>query len=277
MTSRNIIFMVLACLVLTSASAQEKYTLVYKYEKGKSYRYEQTNNTSFIQEIMGQENKGSTSIRQRGTLTIDEVLPDGIMQGTFTWEDFNARTKVMQTDTVINLDSYKSKQANISLSSNGKMTITRADSVAAMPGMATAPVNTMLEFIVLPEKGYAVGDTFSIKTTDTTYDAKNNETIIEVVRKYTYERRTVMSKDILCYSFSYEGTISSSGKMETMGMEMYQETEGTEKGNFLITEGGILYALQSTTQKDMTLVLTGETAMTIPMTLNESKNYKLIE
>lgn len=262
-------------IIAGTALGQESLNPEFRYEKGKSYRYSLTNNSSFIQEMMGQENKGNTMLTQQGTLNINDVDEKGVMTGTFTWEDFSTRTKVMQTDTVLSFDSYKGKTCDISLTGKGKMRITRSDSTVIIQGAPVTPVNTMLQFMSLPEHPVAKGDTFLVKTIDTAYDANNNPTITEISRKYVYERRMMAPKDILCYVFGFEGTVASSGNIETMGVKMYQETEGTEKGELLLSENGILVAVHSSNEKEMTMAVSGQMGMTMSMTLHETADYRL--
>ena len=121
----------------------------------------------------------------------------------------------------------------------------------------------------------AAGDTFSVRTIDTTYDQNNNQTITERLIKSKFESIEKTAEGALIYNFSYEEFSSSSGTVETMGMELYQETEGTEKGTVRISGSGILLSQQSVSDKDMSLVLTGQMGMTIPMTIHEVKEYKL--
>jgi hypothetical protein len=268
---------ILLCLFAGMANAQDKVNLEYRFENGKSYRYEMVSSNSFIQEMMGQENKGTAGIRQAGVFSIDATEPDGLMHGTFTWESFSTSTKMMQIDTTIEMKDYPGKKSSFLLSPKGELIITESDSADVMTGMPRSPVNTMLSFYKLPERLVSVGDTFSVHSTDTTYDQKNNQTITERNRKAKLESVEKSAGGTFVYIISYEEQVSSSGNVETMGMEMYQETEGTEKGTVRISGNGILISQQSVSDKDMTMLLTGQMGMTIPMTIHEEKEYRLID
>ena len=181
----------------------------------------------------------------------------------------------MQTDTTMSFDGYKGKTCDITLTGKGRMRVIRSDSAVLIQGVPATPVNTMLQFMNLPENAVEKGDTFTVKTIDTTYDTNNNATISEISRRCIYERRMMVQDDLLCYVFSFEGTLSSTGNVEAMGMKMYQETDGTEKGEFLLSEKGILVALHSANEKEMTMVLSGQSGATISMTLSENIDYRL--
>lgn len=199
------------------------------------------------------------------------------MLGSFEWQNFTTSTKMMQIDTTIAMKDYIGKKSNLTITPKGKITIISSDSANVAMGMPGSTVGTMLFFLKLPEEMMAIGDTFSVHTTDTTYDQKNNQTITERTRKSKFENMEKTSEGGLIYVFTYEEMTSSSGTVETMGMEMYQETEGTEKGTVRISAKGILLSQQAVSDKDMSLVLTGQMGMTIPMTIHEEREYKLVE
>jgi len=271
-------FSVIILFLLTGVvHAQEKVKMDYRYEPGKTYHYRMESSNSFIQELMGQENKGTTGISQEGIFSVESVDDDGAMNGIFTWQNFSTSTKMMQIDTTIAMKDYIGKKSNLSLTPKGNITVISSDSANVITGIAGSTVGTMLFFLKLPGDMVAVGDTFSVRTTDTTYDQKNNQTITERTRKSKFESIEKTSEGSLIYIFSYEELTSSAGTVETMGMEMYQETEGTEKGTVRISGNGILLSQQAVSDKDMSLVLTGQMGMTIPMTIHEEREYKLVE
>lgn len=257
--------------------AQDKVKIDYRYEPGKTYHYRMESSNSFIQELMGQENKGTTGIIQEGIFSVETVDNDGLMRGSFTWQNFTTTTKMMQIDTTVAIKDYVGKKSNLTVTPKGTITVLSSDSANVVNGMQGLSVGSMLFFLILPEKMVAIGDTFSVRTTDTTYDQKNNQTITERTRKSKFESIEKSSEGALIYVFSYEELTSSAGTVETMGMEMYQESEGTEKGTVKISDKGILLSQQAVSDKDMSLVLTGQMGMTIPMTIHEERDYKLVE
>jgi len=267
--------LLILCLIAGIVNAQDKINLVYSYEPGKTYHYTMESSNSFIQELMGQENKGTTGISQKGAFSVESVDTDGLIRGSFAWENFTTTTKMMQIDTTIIFKDYVGKKSNLSITPKGKISVISSDSVKAMPGMPGSTVGSMMLFLKLPEAMVAAGDTFSVRTIDTTYDQNNNQTITERLIKSKFESIEKTAEGALIYNFSYEEFSSSSGTVETMGMELYQETEGTEKGTVRISGSGILLSQQSVSDKDMSLVLTGQMGMTIPMTIHEVKEYKL--
>ena len=277
MTSIKKFSAIILILLAGVVQAQDKAKVEYRYEPGKTYHYRMESSNSFIQELMGQENKGTTGISQEGIFSVEAVGNDGLMHGTFEWQNFTTTTKMMQIDTTIAMKDYIGKKSNLTLTPKGNITVISSDSANVITGIAGSTVGTMLFFLKLPEEMVAVGDTFSIHTTDTTYDQKNNQTITERTRKSKFESIEKSSAGVLIYVLSYEELTSSAGTVETMGMEMYQETEGTEKGTVRISAKGILLSQQAVSDKDMSLVLTGQMGMTIPMTIHEEREYKLVE
>jgi hypothetical protein len=277
MTSIKKFSVIILILLASVALAQDKVKIDYKYEPGKTYHYRMQSSNSFIQELMGQENKGTTGISQEGIFSVESVDNEGLMHGSFEWQNFTTATKMMQIDTTIAMKDYIGKKSNLTITPNGNIAVLSSDSANVAIGMPGSTVGAMLFFLKLPEERVAVGDTFSICTTDTTYDQKNNQTITERTRKSKFESIEKTSEGSLIYIFCYEELTSSAGTVETMGMEMYQETEGTEKGTVRISGNGILLSQQAVSDKDMSLVLTGQMGMTIPMTIHEEREYKLVE
>jgi len=277
MTSMKKFSVIILILIAGVVKAQDKVKVDYRYEPGKTYHYRMESSNSFIQELMGQENKGTTGINQDGVFSVESVDNDGLISGSFTWQNFTTTTKMMQIDTTIAMNDYIGKKSNISITPKGKILVISSDSANVLTGIPGSSVGTMLFFLKLPEEMLAVGDTFSSRSIDTTYDQKNNQTITEKIRKSKFENIEKASQGELIYIFKYEEQTSSSGTIETMGMEMYQETEGTEKGTVRISGNGILLSQQAVSDKDMSLVLTGQMGMTIPMTIHEEREYKLID
>ena len=277
MTSVKKFSVIILILLAGSVQAQDKVKVDYRYEPGKTYHYRMESSNSFIQELMGQENKGTTGIIQEGVFSVKSVDNEGLMHGSFTWQNFTTSTKMMQIDTTIAIKDYIGKKSNLTITSKGNITVLSSDSATVAMGMPGSTVGNMLFFLKLPEKMVAIGDTFSVHTTDTTFDQNNNKTVTERTRKSKFENIEKSSEGVLIYVFNYEEQTSSSGTVETMGMEMYQETEGTEKGTVRISAKGILLNQQAVSDKDMSLVLTGQMGMTIPMTIHEEKEYKLVE
>jgi hypothetical protein len=277
MTSIKKFLAIILILLAGVVHAQDKVKVDYRYEPGKTYHYRMESSNSFIQELMGQENKGTTGISQEGIFSVESADNDGSMRGNFTWQNFTTSTKMMQIDTTIAMKDYIGKKSILTITPKGAITVLSSDSANVAMGMPGSTVGTMLFFLKLPEEMVAIGDTFSVRTTDTTYDQKNNQTITERTRKSKFESIEKTSEGALIYVFSYSELTSSAGTVETMGMEMYQETEGTENGSVRISAKGVLLSQQAVSDKDMSLVLTGQMGMTIPMTIHEEREYKLVE
>ena len=81
-----------------------------------------------------------------------------------------------------------------------------------------------------------------------------------------------------CLKIDFKGTMEITGKMKQMGMDMVLEGSGEVSGTvWFDPAAGLLIEDQNINIIEMTMALTGQAQMTIPMTQKVNSTQKLIE
>ena len=110
------------------ARAQEKFSLSYKMEKGKTYRFKQDNKIETTQEMGGQEMKMSADENSTIIYDILDVSPDGLMSIIYKYENSKLKMKGMGRDTTMDMKSMQGKKIRAEMAKTGRVTKeTRAD------------------------------------------------------------------------------------------------------------------------------------------------------
>ena len=101
--------------------------------------------------------------------------------------------------------------------------------------------------------------------------------VTKTTRKYTLAGEEEKNGH-KCRKISFSGTIEIGGKMTQMGMEFFMEGSGETTGFIWIDkESCIMIAKESSTDQDMTMALTGQMQMTIPITTTTNSKFTLVE
>jgi len=259
------------------AKAQEKFSLSYKMEKGKTYRFKQDNKIETTQEMGGQEMKMNADENSTIIYDILDVNPDGSMSLIYKYDDAKLKMKGMGRDTTMDMKNMQGKKIRAEMSKTGRVTKeTRADTAKNAKASPSLNMFANTSFPRLPEQPVGIGEKWSGITSDTTHSdeglvvyKKNIEYILSgKEKKGTHD----------CMKINFKGTFEVNGTMKQMGMDIAMEGTGETSGSFWFdAASGLLIEDGTITAIEMTLALTGQQQMTIPMSQRVTSSKILSE
>jgi hypothetical protein len=270
------IFLSLAT-ILMNAKAQDKYSLTYKFQPGKSYTYKSDMNMESVQEMMGNEMKINFDGYFTGVYNVQSVSPEGEITCLYTLTDSKIHTTGMGSDTTITMPKDALDTSILVFSAHGK-TLHKEASDTAVPKKKKGIFSNLenAKLFELPKNSVAIGETWTVNSTDTT-EVGNGQMITTTKTDYTL----IGKEEVLghsCLRFDYKGTSETTGKMNQMGMDMFIEGTGEPSGTaWFDPEMGMVIKSESVMANEMTMAMTGQNQMTIPMTQKITTIQTLVE
>jgi hypothetical protein len=261
-----------------NASAQEKFLLEYKYIKGKTYRYQEDSKYQSVQEISGQEIKATGSTFSLMKMIVQDVSDSGDLTIISSLQDYWVTSKSPYMDTTMVMKDLLNRDIQMVISKKGKMMGNKLlDTVKTgkdFIGKGDALFNVYKEIVRFPDKVLKMGDTWQDERTDTT---KGTQMVTRTEMVYTLlgiEEKNGHT----CLKTVFKGKTEIGGKMNQMGMEFFMEGSGETIGTLWFDkETSIIISKESTNDQDMTMALTGQMQMTIPITSTTTSKFTLIE
>jgi len=256
--------------------ADDPYTLRMGLEQGKSYLYTDHVTASIVQEMGGQEMKSLSTSSIVSRISVDAVLPDGSFSLITQLDSMTASTKSPRMDTTRVMTDIMGKRSRVVLSPLGKV-IQRAiiDSIkAAGPMMRGAAAREVIRFQTLPEQAVVVGAQWTVTSVDTN-EMMGGKMVTGSTITYTLNGKEEKGGRT-CVKIGYTGTMTIEGKGSMMGMELFSEGKGTLSGTWHFDPAaGITVADESQMDTDVTMAMTGQQNMTMPITTS-SKTSRIL-
>ena len=246
------------------AAGQEEFTLRYKLDQGKSYRFIDTVNVKSSQEMMGREIKATSSVRAATDVLASEVRSDGSTVLTLTPAAMSVIVKSPQMDTTITPTEMIGKRSRTSISPLGVATKREPIDSVKITGMTrTAAQRELVRFHVFPQAPVKAGGTWTATRGDTT-DAMGSKVIMVTTMTYS-----VVGKEMhgahQALKVSYKGKVTITGTGSMMGSDFFIEGSGTTGGTaFIDLATGLSLLEDSSMDMESTIALTGQQKMTIP-------------
>jgi hypothetical protein len=275
---KRLTFIISCIFILGNAVAQETYQLFYKYEKGKTYRYQEETKYESVQEFNGQEMKATGSSLSLIKMAIENVTGNGDITLIHSYEDMKVSTKMATMDTTMVMKDLLDKKNQITISRSGKLieqkVIDTVDIAKNIVSSRSSLSDVYKEFGVFPEGDVKTGDTWNNDQTDT---VDGTQMVTKTTRKLTLagiEEKNGHS----CLKITYTGTVEIGGKMNRMGMDFFMEGNGEISGSIWFDQNrGIIIAKEGSSDQDMTMAMTGQMQMTIPITTSSTSKFFLVE
>ncbi|MBP1658378.1 MAG: hypothetical protein H6Q31_2979 [Bacteroidetes bacterium] len=256
--------------------ADDPYTLRMGLEQGKSYLYTDHVTASIVQEMGGQEMKSLSTSSIVSRISVDAVLPDGSFSLITQLDSMTASTKSPRMDTTRVMTDIMGKRSRVVLSPLGKV-LQRAiiDSIkAAGPMMRGAAAREVIRFQTLPEQAVVVGAQWTVTSVDTN-EMMGGKMVTGSTITYTLNGKEEKGGRT-CVKIGYTGTMTIEGKGSMMGMEVFSEGKGTLSGTWHFDPAaGITVADESQMDTDVTMAMTGQQNMTMPITTS-SKTSRIL-
>ena len=269
-----------AIAILLSASflfAQDSYKIEYKFQKGKTYRFNHTSNSNITQEMMGKEMKMTNASDMTIRVAVDNITKEGNFGLVVSVDSAKNTTKSPMMDTTMVLSNLIGKRTKITVSKIGAVLSREVIDTIKNEGMVGGGSQRgMAQITRLPEKEVKIGEKWNSTTIDTVesmggkiYHTSNIEyTLSGKEKKQNHD----------CLKIDYTGTTSDTGKMMMNGMELFVEGSGKVKGiMYFDYKLGITIVDDATTDNEQTMAITGQQNMTIPMSVTSKSIKTLLE
>jgi len=276
---RNVVCsVVLAFAVVALAAAQGTYRMEYKFEKGKTHVYRVLSNNDITQEVQGQEMKITSDSRSVVRLVVENALSSGSMVLVISADSMVTHSKNPMMDTTLVMKNMIGKRVKLTIGKSGKVESREiVDSMQYdVAGMnIRTPQREALNIFVLPEKELKVGDKWTDSRSDTT-DVGTGKMVTTSEMEYTLAGTEARSGH-QCLKVTYTGKLTTGGKMNRMGMDIFTEGTGKIAGTLYFDHvKGLLVGDESTRDVESTLAVTGQQNMTIPMTTSTKSSLELL-
>jgi len=260
--------LVLLLITVGFIAKSQEVQLKYNFVKGKTYSIttEMVNNVT--QSMGGQEMKMESDINSNSDMTIEDVDKDGNATALFNLLNVSVHSKMpaMGRDTTMNFNDLN-EQKRVVLSPIGKQlseTILDPEKKMKMMGQ----MDNFTKFTELPNKLIKVGDKWSSKTTDSTKASGQNpfDSNVTTEMEYSFVGKEVKDGKELV-KVNYSGSLTINGKGNQMGMELFMEGTGKTEGfAYLDPATFMIMYNEANTEMDMSIAITGQQNMTMPMT-----------
>lgn len=269
--------MILALAILMPAGlqAQKKYNPELKLKKGETLTYISNSNIDMVQSMMGQEMKMKITSASKNIIQINDINKAGHYVVKQTSKEniiemnMGIMDTVMQIPEITNLPEFVvDKTGNI---------ISKTNPEPSNDGQNGADFNSMNSvslFVEFPGKKITTGDTWDVSRTDS-IPFMGGTLMNKIKTNYTFEG--IEKKDETeCFKITYKGSIENEGATTLQGMDFYIEGTGAIKGTTWVSvKTGVPVLDEAVMENEMTLALTGQQNLTIPITYNINSTRKL--
>ena len=243
------------------------YKLAYRMQKDQYLKYAMSMKVDQSMEIQGSEMTTDVEGVSSLYIEVENTGKDGSITFVYSIDTLLTHVKSMQLDTTfMNPQGLVGKRTRLMISATGKkLKSVVVDSVklTGMFAQLAGGRQSTFNLIELPENEVKIGDFWTNTTPDTSAQSGGKVVIMPTI---TY--RVAAEVDTLgykCLRLNYNGKIALKGEGTNMGMNFFVEGEGPTTGiAYFAPKEGLLVAVLSITDLEMTIALTGQMSMTIP-------------
>jgi hypothetical protein len=225
----------------------------------------------------GQDMEIKLSGSSKNALTVDQVLPNGSYQLKMKMSDIVLSMTMPMMDTTMSIPEVPGSPI-IVIDKLGKM-LRKIDTTAknqAGIGIDPASMGGASPFHQFAGKKLKNGEKWNVERNDTMPFMGGS---IVNLNKLEYTLVGTEKLDAVTYlKATYKGTIDSKGSTSMQGMEFYIEGTGAVEGTVYFDLKKFIPVLEdNVSENEMTLALTGQQNMTIPMSQKMTLKRKLVQ
>jgi hypothetical protein len=248
-----------------------------KLSKDDVLKYEVTFDGKIVQSMGGQDMEIKLSGSSKNALTVDQVLPNGSYQLKMKMSDIVLSMTMPMMDTTMSIPEVPGSPI-IVIDKLGKM-LRKIDTTAknqAGIGIDPASMGGASPFHQFAGKKLKNGEKWNVERNDTMPFMGGS---IVNLNKLEYTLVGTEKLDAVTYlKATYKGTIDSKGSTSMQGMEFYIEGTGVVEGTVYFDLKKFIPVLEdNVSENEMTLALTGQQNMTIPMSQKMTLKRKLVQ
>ena len=278
MTIRTMLLLLFAGAVASpAADAQEEFTLQYKLEKGKVYRFADTTLVKSSQEMMGQEMKSTSTVLATTRLVPSEIRADGSTVLMISPDVMSVSVKSARMDTTLVLKDMIGKRTRLTISKLGETIKKEVVDTVRLTGLAAqSGRQDMVRLHLMPSKPVKIGEKWSATKPDTT-DAMGGRVVTVSTGDFTLLAKE-RKMGVECLKISYTGKLTISGKGSMNGADFFVEGTGSTSGTYFMDMAtGMPVWEDSKYDMESTVALTGAQNMTIPSSSSVTAHRLLLK
>ncbi|MBA4311582.1 MAG: hypothetical protein C0417_03020 [Chlorobiaceae bacterium] len=275
--SLTILAVIAIALSASLLFAQDSYKLEYKFQKGKTYRFNHISNSNITQEMMGKEMKMTNASNMTIRVAVDDLSKEGNIALIVSVDSAKNTTKSPMMDTTMILNNIIGKRTKITVSKIGAVLSREViDTIKNEGMMGGGSQRGMAQLTKLPEREVKIGEKWNSTTIDT-IESMGGKIFHTSNIEYTLSGKE-KKQNHDCLKIDYTATTSDTGKMMMNGMELFVEGGGKVKGIiYFDIKLGMTVVDESTTDNEQTMAITGQQNMTIPMSISSKSTKTLLE
>jgi uncharacterized Zn finger protein len=267
MIQRLTAFLTIACVSvagLTISHAQESYSLQYKFEKGRAYRFGDTITVNSTTEMMGQEMKSTSSVLSVTRAVATDVQSGGTTVFVVSTDTMNVTITSSRGDTTLAPREMIGKRTRFTMTKLGDVTNRETiDTVKIVGVMRAVGRRETIRFHAFSAKPVKIGGQWTSTHSDTS-DQMGGKMVLAWTLDYTLLAKEKRSGRA-CLKVGYMGKVSVTGKGSMQGMEIFVEGSGTLNGKvFIDPTNGLPLFEESKAEMETSAAVTGQQNMTIP-------------
>jgi hypothetical protein len=264
-TIKTYLLILLTFLFCAGLSAQDNFKLKYNYKKGQAYQYSTSMDMSTTVEMMGQEMKTGNVASAIFKFNVDKVEDNKDMVLIASVDSGFLKTHTPMKDTTISLNALSGKKTKYVVSELGKIKSREVIDTISDPILQGYTNQGAFRLYTLPENQIKMGETWNTQDS-TTIDAMGgkivNRTAINSTLAGTEEKLGYK-----CLKVTFTGDVKSEGNANIQGQKVFIEGTGKVSGTlFFDSAKGIIIYNESLTDMQMTMAVTGQQNMVIPLT-----------
>jgi len=266
MKIKNLKSLLLLVLVAFSGlSFSQDAALLYNLTKGKTFVQNTKLSNTIVQTMGPNEMKVLMDFSINAEIFVENVADNGDITVIELLKDVSIRNVSMGKDTTLKFDDIN-ERSRVIYTKEGKLISRTVLDTASIPGLSESSKQNWM-YLQFPGKKVKVGETWNNVSTETNAKSSANpfETIINSDFKYTYVG--IEAKDGKEFSkIEFEANLNVEGKGEQMGMQMFIEGTGKNKGFGLFdSSSSVVSYIEFETGIDMSISVSGQQNMSIPM------------
>lgn len=264
--------------LLPAAGYSQEFKTEIKVSKGQKCEYATEMNTDIAVTQQGMEIKMSEARNYTTKLVVNSILSSGNMEIYSTLWDVSSRSSVMGVDTTKVLkgqvgSTYKSEINKFgNIISFAKLDTSNSDSTGS--SVTINKLSNAAMFCEFPNKTVAVGEKWNKVSTDSVSMIGFKLGMV-INTDYVFAgAETIEGKTF--QKVTYTSSIEMGGKGKIQGMDMVMEGTGADSGSiYLDPETKIIHEKKSDVEMEMSMVITGQQNMTIPVSQKMKTTQKL--
>ncbi len=269
----------LSILLISSALYSQEFKTPLKVSKGQEFNYQTDLVADITQTMGGQEMKVNSTSNATTKYVVNNVLNDGSVEVLTSIWDAKSITKAPMMDTTMVFDGKVSPTYKVLISKYGKI-ISResVDTTGLKPGSSNFNMENSITssglFCDFPEKDIKVGEKWSKSISDSITSMGGKLGFVSNTDYTLGAKETIDGQSL--QKITYTSSIEIGGKSKMQGMDLFIEGTGVKNGSMYIDPvSKVVYEDKSNVELDMTVAVSGQQSMTIPMTQKMAISQKL--